>query len=131
MTLGRTAGYLWALPWTVVGAVGALLGRLSRGRVAIHTGVIEVSGGLFRWLLPRIGPGAGIEAITIGHCVWAATERGLDRTRAHERVHVVQFERWGPLFPPLYLFASLVAWVRGRDYYLDNRFEREARRLTS
>lgn len=125
----RVVRYLWASPWTVVGAVMAAPVALSRGRVAVHTGVLEIHGGLLGKLLPRLGP--GIEAITIGHCVWAATERGLHQTRSHERVHVAQFERWGPLFPALYGAASVLAWWRGRHYYLDNHFEREARRLTA
>jgi hypothetical protein len=46
--------------------------------------------------------------------------------RRHERVHVRQYERWGPLFIPLYLGASAWALVNGRDPYCDNPFEREA-----
>jgi hypothetical protein len=41
-------------------------------------------------------------------------------------VHVRQYERWGMLFFPLYLFSSLLQIVRGCDPYLDNSFEREA-----
>jgi hypothetical protein len=111
--------------------MGGLLARTTGGTLAWRSGIIESSGGLWGWLFPRIGPGTGIAAITIGHAVLAETENGLHRTRAHERVHVEQFERWGPFFPLLYLGASLVAWQRGGHYYLDNYFEREARRLTS
>jgi hypothetical protein len=50
----------------------------------------------------------------------------LDETRAHERVHVAQCERWGPLFVPAYLAAGAWAWARGRHPYFDNPFEREA-----
>ena len=50
----------------------------------------------------------------------------LSSTRSHERVHVRQYERWGPLFIPLYLSASAWALASGRDPYRDNRFEREA-----
>jgi hypothetical protein len=39
---------------------------------------------------------------------------------------VRQCERWGPLFPFLYLLSSLTALVRGQDPYKDNRFEQEA-----
>ncbi|MFN0177459.1 MAG: hypothetical protein ACKVZ0_01580 [Gemmatimonadales bacterium] len=127
----RLIGYAWASPWTLAGCLAIPLALATGGRVAVHTGVIEISGGLFGWLLPRIGPGAGIAAVTIGHCVLATDEPGLRGTRAHERVHVAQFERWGPLFPFLYTAASLEAWLRGTDYYLDNRYEVEARRLTS
>jgi hypothetical protein len=37
-------------------------------------------------------------------------------------------ERWGALFIPAYLAASVLAWYRGGHYYLDNWFERDARR---
>ena len=54
---------------------------------------------------------------------------GIDlfaKTRAHERVHVRQCERWGPLFVPAYLGVSLWLMARGRDAYRDNPFEVEA-----
>ncbi len=56
----------------------------------------------------------------------AVDRPALDRTRAHERVHVRQYERWGPLFLPAYLAASLCAVARGRHAYFGNCFEREA-----
>jgi hypothetical protein len=57
---------------------------------------------------------------------------GVDRAtlaavRAHEQVHVRQYERWGVLFVPAYLASSAVQLLRGGRPYLDNRFEREAR----
>lgn len=125
------ARYLWVAPWTAIGLLAALLARATGGTVSWRNGIIESAGGLWRWVLPRIGPGAGIAAITIGHTVLAETETGLHRTRAHERVHVAQFERWGPVFPLVYLAASFAAWWQGGHYYHDNFFEREARRLTS
>jgi hypothetical protein len=42
-------------------------------------------------------------AITLGHVVLATTESALKKTRSHERVHVRQYERWGPFFIPAYL----------------------------
>ena len=48
------------------------------------------------------------------------------RARDHEHVHVRQYERWGPFMLPAYFLSSFLAWRRGGDYYLDNRFEREA-----
>ena len=50
----------------------------------------------------------------------------LDTSREHELVHVRQYERWGPVFIPAYLLSSLCLWLRGRDAYFDNPFEREA-----
>jgi hypothetical protein len=50
----------------------------------------------------------------------------LVRTRAHERAHVRQAERWGPFFLPAYFLASVLVAARGGHYYRDNRFERDA-----
>jgi hypothetical protein len=98
------------------------------GTVSLVQGVLEVHGGLVTYLLtyglPWVRGGAA--AMTLGHVVLGRNKYTLDRSRRHERVHVRQFERWGPLFIPLYLGASFVAWLRGRDPYLDNPFEREA-----
>jgi hypothetical protein len=68
--------------------------------------------------------------MTLGHVVWGVDPAALDRTRAHERIHVAQYERWGPLFLPAYALSSLMAWSRGQDPYRDNRFERQAFKLT-
>lgn len=64
--------------------------------------------------------------MTLGHVVLGCNAQTLQITRRHERVHVAQCERWGPLFIPAYLFASLLALLRGRHPYRDNHFEREA-----
>lgn len=120
--------YLWASPATMLGLSVAPLVWWQRGSIAIVQGVIEIHGGvvtrlLQRGLLPWSGPAA---AVTLGHVVWGCDEASLNRTRAHERVHVRQYERWGPLFLPLYLGWSVwLAW-RGFDPYLDNPFEMEA-----
>lgn len=83
-------------------------------------------GGWLRQILSRVVPGFPISAITLGHVVLAADTRRLVETRTHERVHVAQYERWGFLFPLLYLAASLRAVLAGGHIYRDNVFEREA-----
>jgi hypothetical protein len=50
----------------------------------------------------------------------------LDAAREHERVHVRQYEQWGPLFLPAYFASSLWQLARGRRCYRDNWFERQA-----
>ena len=64
--------------------------------------------------------------MALGHVVVARNAGCLERTRAHERAHVRQAERWGVFFVPAYFVFSLVAAMRGRHYYRDNRFERDA-----
>ena len=90
-------------------------------------GVLEISGGLAGWILRRCTPlPGGASAMTLGHVVLAVDEAAHDRTRTHERVHVKQAEKWGPLFYPAYGVASLIAWARGGHYYRDNAFEKQA-----
>jgi hypothetical protein len=104
-----------------------VLAWLSGGTVRVVDGVIEVHGGGVSWLLRRRILGfVPAMARTLGHVIVGADQNCLDLCRVHERTHVKQFERWGPLFLVVYPLASLSAWARGRDPYLDNRYEREA-----
>jgi len=125
--------YVWALPTTAVGLVFVGVG-LFGGRVRIVDGVIEVQGGAVEWFLRRCTGlvfKGGASAMTLGHVVLGRDGRTLELTRQHERVHVRQCERWGPLFLPAYGVASLVAHLRGGSAYRDNRFEKEAYDLCS
>jgi len=119
--------YLWALPTTCVGLVLVPLVLASGGRVRVVRGVIEIHGGIARFLLRRCVPLAGgASAMTLGHVIIGQDQACLDASRDHERVHVRQCQRWGPLFIPAYLIASAIVRFRGGDAYLDNPFEREA-----
>jgi hypothetical protein len=122
--------YLWVSPVSAPAAAIALAARLSGGSAEVKQGVLEGSGGFLAALLSRIYPPMSIAAITLGHVVLAQSRTELERTRAHERVHVRQYERWGALFPVLYLGASLAALLSGGHPYHDNRFEVEACRVT-
>jgi hypothetical protein len=115
---------LWALPWTLVGLVVGIAGLATGGGMRLRQGVLECHGGIVAWLLERL-PVKPI-ALTLGHSVLGRTVAALDITRSHERIHVHQYERWGPLFVPAYLLCSLVLWLRGQDAYRQNPFEREA-----
>jgi Domain of unknown function (DUF4157) len=108
-------GYLWAGLNSLVGLAGALT---TRGRPVRWRGVLlyeDASGGLARFLRWR-----GFTAITLGHVIVANARLG-DEVLAHELVHVAQHERWGPLYYPAYLAASVLGYRR-------NPFERAASR---
>jgi hypothetical protein len=123
----RLLAYVWAGPASCVGLLLAAFGTLGGGRIVRHTGVLEAEGPLLAWgLLHLTLLESGVSAITFGHVVLGTSRAALDATRVHERVHVRQYERWGPLFIPLYVAASLWAGVRGRHPYYDNPFERQA-----
>ena len=126
MKLDRALGYAIALPVTAVAAAALPLVVATGGRVRIRDGVLEAAGGIVGPLLTRGIPRFPIEAITLGHVVLAVDARGLEASRAHERVHVGQYERFGALFPLLYIAASLLAILRGECAYGGNAFERQA-----
>ncbi len=127
MPLTRTLQYLWASPNSTLGLMLALLGVCTGGKLKRHRGIIEAHGGLVTWWLKNLVPlHGGAMAFTLGHVVLGQNPEALHATRAHERVHVRQYERWGPLFLPAYAVASLIAWKNGRCPYRDNAFEREA-----
>jgi hypothetical protein len=119
--------YTWAAPATALGLVLAAL-ALWRGHVAVVDGVIEARGPLLRWALRHLTPiRGGAAAITFGHVVLGRDAQALEWTRPHERIHVRQYERWGPVLLPAYVAASIWALARGGHAYFDNCFEREAR----
>lgn len=124
----RGLRYLWPLPVTLLGMLIALLARSSGGVVRRVDGVLESAGGWPARVL-RLGfPFSGaVAAITLGHVVLGVSLDALTATRAHERAHVRQFERWGLLMLVLYPLAGLWAWLRGGHPYRDNGFERDAR----
>jgi hypothetical protein len=117
----RLAAYGWAGINTCLGlAIGAAL----CGRFRLVQGVVEIHGPGVAWVLKRLWIPAA--ALTLGHCVLGQSEHSLRLTRQHERVHVRQYERWGPLFVPAYLLAAAWLFATGRDGYRENPFEREA-----
>ena len=113
----RAVRLVWAAVWSVVGLALALFFR----RRSISRGVLLCEGA--EW--PR-RLGWRYRAITFGHVVLSVDEIDLDTFR-HELVHVAQYERWGPLFVPVYLLASAEAWRKGGHPYRDNSFEIAAR----
>ena len=126
MAARRIFGYAWAAPYTALGLVlgGATL--LAGGWWRTRAGAIEFGGGRAGRLATRLPPPFCFSAMTLGHVVLGTDAETLDQVRAHEQVHVRQYERWGPLFMPAYLLSSLGQLLRGGRPYRDNRFEREA-----
>jgi len=113
--------WLWALPCSLLGGVLALPLLALGGTARRVDGTLEVA-----WR-PTGNPRLRFTALTLGHVIVGASESELERLRVHERAHVHQFERWGPLLLVAYPLASVIAWWRGEGAYWGNRFEREAR----
>src|SRR4051812_36856608 len=110
--------YVWAFPATLLGLVLVPFALAAGGKAEVVDGVLEVQGGivtrLLRRGLPWVGPGA---AMTLGHVILGCDSICLKNCRSHERIHVRQYELWGPFFIPAYLAASLVVFLRGGDPY--------------
>lgn len=124
----RPVAYAWAFPTTAVGLVAGALTVASGGRAQVRRGAVEFHGGFARWILARV---ARASAMTLGHVILGRDRDCLDFCRDHEQAHVRQVELWGPAFLPAYVACSLWEWSRrrrGRHYYWDNWFERDARR---
>ena len=122
----RVVQGLWAGPWTLVGLLLGVVALLTGGGGQRVGRVWEFYGGWLDRLLWWVPIAGGAAAMTLGQAVIARTQADLDHSRAHELVHVAQYERWGPLFVPAYLACSAWLWWQGRDPYLENPFEEEA-----
>ncbi len=117
--------YLWVLPNTLLGLMYALVGILTGGKASIKDGVLEVYGGLLGGLLWLPCPGY-VPAMCLGHVILSASGDTLDLWRDHERVHVRQYEKYGPFFIPYYFYDSFLCVINSIDPYEFNRFEMEA-----
>ena len=119
--------YVWVLPVTLLGLFFALVAYWLGASVKWRLGVLEVAGNTRTPLLRALSN--QFDAITLGHVILGRNHGTLKRWRRHEHVHVQQYERWGTLFPVLYVLASFKALFTGKRFYWDNIFEVEARRL--
>ncbi len=126
----RILGIVWAAPYTLLGVLIGAVGLCTGGRGRVRGGVIEFYGGAVAWVLRRLPGGQFVMAMTLGHTILGQTDASLDVARDHELVHVRQYERWGPVLGPAYLLCALVVWLRGKDVWRDNPFERQAYRET-
>jgi hypothetical protein len=122
----RIARYAWAALPSSLGLVLALVALAFGASARRIGGTLEVAGRPIERAVAWMPPRLRFHAITFGHVILGVEHAALAAVRAHEQVHVRQYERWGPLFLPLYVASSVVQVVRGRDPYRDNRFEREA-----
>src|SRR5438105_513547 len=99
LTLGRCLRYVWVFHTTALGLCFLHLTLLTGGGSQVVNGVLEIYGGAAAFFLRHFTLLAGgASAMTLGHVVLGLDRGALARTRSHERVHVRQCERWGPLF---------------------------------
>ena len=126
--LFKTAVVTWASPYSMLGLFIGGCGLLTGARCRFRDGAVEFYGGLVASCVRRLPTGIHTAGITLGHVILGQTAHGLELVGKHERVHVRQFERWGPVMGPAYLLASAWQWYRGGDAYRDTPFAVEAYR---
>lgn len=64
--------------------------------------------------------------MTLGHVILGISQMELCALRAHEHVHVRQYEQWGLFFLPAYALSSVWQVAQGRSGYRNNFFEKQA-----
>jgi hypothetical protein len=129
--LRRLLAVTWAAPCSLIGLCLGALALLVGGRGARVGGVLEFSFPVHHGLGRSIAARLTFAAITFGHVVVGTAPVQLALLRAHERVHVRQYEILGPLFLVAYPLASILAAARGRPPYRGNWFEEQARRAAA
>lgn len=125
-TIRKCVLLVWACPYSLFGLGIGAMGMLFGGKGRLRDGAFEFYGGWVAWIVRHLPTGPNTAGITLGHVILGQTADGLESVGGHERVHVRQFERWGPAMGPAYLLASAWMWATGRDAYRDNPFEVEA-----
>jgi hypothetical protein len=126
----RAAKLAWAAPCSLVGLIAASFVLVCGGTVRRVCGTLEVSlrhreAACFS--IVRLMP---FRAITLGHVIIGIGRMELEQLRAHELVHVRQYERWGIAFFVAYAASSIWQMLNGRSAYWNNHFEVQARLLS-
>lgn len=128
---GRLVRRLWAAPCSAIGLLLAVVPLALGGRAVWRRGALEVTYRQHPAACGKLAHALPFRAIVFGHVIVAVTADELQRIGPHERVHVAQYEHWGPLFLPAYGLSSLWQLLRGRRPYWHNHFEVQARRQSA
>jgi hypothetical protein len=123
----KPVAMLWALPYSIFGLACAAMLLATGGKAKWSQGALEITHRKCNSDCGRFAQTLPFRGFVLGHVILMVTEEDLACFGAHERVHVAQYARWGPLFLPAYGASSLWQLVRGCRPYWDNHFEVEAR----
>ena len=129
--VGKVVKLLWAAPCSLVGVLVAAIAVLLGGRAVRASGVLEVTLSECEASSPAFASHLRFRAIALGHVIVAVSRQELEQLRAHELIHVRQYERWGIAFFVAYAASSVWQLLNGRSAYWDNRFEVQARVLSA
>jgi hypothetical protein len=124
LTVLWALGMIWAIPLVVIGFLVTIIYwpkgvRFHRGCLEFQVrriwfGFKDTAGQTWGWLIVYIDPLDKVHPILL----------------EHEHVHTKQGLILGFLFIIAYPIASLVAWISGKNFYMDNWFEVQARRIS-
>ena len=121
------AKLIWVSPCSAVGLAFAGATLLAGGKARWSSGALEVTYRDNRASCGKLAHRLPFRGIVFGHVILAITREELGIIGPHERIHVEQYERWGPLFFLAYGASSLWQIVNGRSPYWHNHFEVQAR----
>lgn len=127
MTWLRVAKLIWAAPCSAIGLALAVLPLALGGSSRWSAGALEVTYRNTQAGCGKLASTLPFRGIVFGHVILAVTREELQHIGSHERVHVEQYERWGPLFLFAYVASSAWQLLKGRGPYWNNHFEVQAR----
>lgn len=127
MNAPTAAKLLWAMPCSAIGLALAAFALVAGGKAKWSSGVLEVTYRDSRASCGKLALTLPFRGIVFGHVILAVTREELVTIGAHERVHVEQYERWGPFFLIAYVASSLWQFFKWRSPYWHNYFEIQAR----
>jgi hypothetical protein len=127
----KFAKLIWAAPCSAVGLLLAVVPLSLGGKAVCRHGALEVTYRQRQASCGKLALALPFRGIVFGHVILAVTEEELCHMGPHERVHIEQYERWGPLFFLAYGMSSLWQLLRGRSPYWCNHFEIQARERSS
>ena len=128
--VGRIVKLVWAAPCSLVGLALATAALLLGGSAKRTSGALEVTLRHSEAASPLLARLLPFRAIALGHVIIAVGRQELEQMRAHELVHVQQYERWGIAFFAAYAASSVWQPLHGRSAYWNNHFEVQARLLS-
>jgi hypothetical protein len=122
---------IWAAPCSAVGLFLALVPLALGGQAVWRQGALEVTYRQRQASCGKLAQTLPFRGIVFGHVILAVTHEELCRIGPHERVHVEQYERWGPIFFLAYPLSGLWQLFHGRSPYWYNYFEVQARQRST
>jgi hypothetical protein len=125
------ARMIWAAPCSLIGLLLAAIPLAQGGKAVWRRGALEVTYRQSQASCGKLARSLPFRGIVFGHVILAVTEEELLSIGPHERVHVEQYERWGPVFFLAYGLSSLWQLLRGRSPYWYNHFEIQARQKST